>query len=425
MRRSMKSTMRAALAVAVATTVLVAWPIPAGVSGPTRLPRGGAFAQGRAAPAAGPAWLGDDPNDFPIGVWLQDPANAKAYQDIGIHLFIGLWQGPTEDQLGALRAVTMPVIADQNEVGLAHRDDPILAGWLQQDEPDNAQSDGAGGYGPCVGPAVVIACYQAMHANDPSRPVLLNLGQGVAWDTDRPYVGRGSACADQWEQYPEYVKGADIVSFDIYPVTSPYDHLRGELWRVALGVDRLRQWTNGRKPVWNVIETTHIDSTAMPTPHQVRAEVWMSLVHGSTGIFYFAHEWQPRFREAGLLYYPEMRAAVGELNRQIHDLAPVLHRPSLAGAVAVASTDPAVPVDLMVKRSGAWTYVFAVAMRDAPTTATFTFAGPVPHGAVEVIGEDRTLPLAGHSFTDAFAGYDVHLYRVPTAGPLDLPWLSR
>ena len=370
-----------------------------------------------------------DPSFFPIGVWLQDPANAPSYKAIGINLFIGLWEGPTDAQLSALGGAGMPVFADQNAVGLAHRDDPTLAGWLQQDEPDNAQSDGAGGYGPCIDPSVVIARYQAMRANDPTRPVLLNLGQGVAWDEDRPYVGRGSACGAKWGQYPEYVKGADIVSFDIYPVTSPYENIQGQLWRVALGIDRLRAWTKGEKPVWSVIETTHIGSAAMPTPHQVRAEVWMSLIHGATGLFYFAHEWQPSFREAGLLHYPEIRDAVTSLNKEIRDLAPVLNSPTVAGALAVRSANPAVPVDTLVKGHGGWTYVFAVAMRDAATQATFTLpanlARALPGASVEVVGEDRTLRFDGRSFTDAFDGYDVHLYRVPTVAWLGLPWLMR
>ncbi|MFH1566370.1 MAG: hypothetical protein ABIL09_00100, partial [Gemmatimonadota bacterium] len=44
---------------------------------------------------------GDD--YFPIAVWLQDPANAARYQAAGINLYVGLWQGPTEAQLEALR----------------------------------------------------------------------------------------------------------------------------------------------------------------------------------------------------------------------------------------------------------------------------------------------------------------------------------
>ena len=45
---------------------------------------------------------------------------------------------------------------------------------------------------------------------------------------------------------------------------------------------------------------------AKATPHQVKAEVWMSLVHGSRGLIYFVHQFKPRFNEHALLDDPEM-----------------------------------------------------------------------------------------------------------------------
>ena len=44
----------------------------------------------------------DDPAHFPIGVWLQSPSNAEKYKASGINMYVGLWQGPTEEQLDAL-----------------------------------------------------------------------------------------------------------------------------------------------------------------------------------------------------------------------------------------------------------------------------------------------------------------------------------
>ena len=72
-------------------------------------------------------------------------------------------------------------------------------------------------------------------------------------------------------------------------------------------------------------ETIWINSQKGPTPAQVEAEVWMSLIHGSRGIVYFAHEWEPVFREARLLEDAEMLAAVTRINAQIGALAPVLN----------------------------------------------------------------------------------------------------
>src|SRR5438034_8177262 len=64
-----------------------------------------------------------DPSYFPIAVWLQDPKNAAKFHDAGINLYVGLWRGPTEEQLSALKVAGMAVICEQNAVGLAHKAD--------------------------------------------------------------------------------------------------------------------------------------------------------------------------------------------------------------------------------------------------------------------------------------------------------------
>src|SRR5689334_15331146 len=104
---------------------------------------GGAFAAGSQRPSSPfAAWKNGpsaDPAYFPIAVWLQSPKNAPRFKEAGINLFVGLWQGPTEQQLSELKAAGMRVICSQNQVGLKHLDDPIIAGWMHGDEPDNAQ----------------------------------------------------------------------------------------------------------------------------------------------------------------------------------------------------------------------------------------------------------------------------------------------
>ncbi|MBW3622967.1 MAG: hypothetical protein KY468_06100 [Armatimonadetes bacterium] len=356
-----------------------------------------------------------DPGYFPIAVWLQQPKNAPRYQQAGINLYVGLWKGPTEEQLAALKAAKMPVICDQNAVGLAHRDDPTIVGWMHDDEPDNAQpvtdpKTGKRTWGPPVPPSKIVEDYRRIKAKDPTRPVFLNLGQGVANDE---WKGRGPGA--KLDDYKTYVKGADIVSFDVYPVAG-LDRPDGEeyLWYVAKGVSRLREWAGDRKILWNVIETTRIGGEKRPTPAQVRAEVWMSLIHGSTGIIYFVHEFAPAFNEHRLLDDPEMLAAVTEINRQIRALAPVLHRPTVANGAKVTSSDPDVPLASMVKRHDGATYLFTVGMRNAPTEGAFEIPG-ISSGEVEVIGENRTLALREGRFQDAFRPYDVHLYRIRRA----------
>jgi hypothetical protein len=351
---------------------------------------------------------------FPIAVWLQSPAKAQRYRDAGFNLYVGLWRGPTDEQLQQLKVVGMRVICSQNRVGLAHRNDPTIVAWMHGDEPDNAQSLGAGkGYGPPILPEKIVESYNRIKAADPNRPVLLNLGQGVAWDN---YIGRGVR-RNHPEDYPEYVKGCDIASFDIYPAAHDNPAIAGNLWYVAHGVERLKQWAQGR-PVWNCIECTRINNKQQhkATPQQVRCEVWMSLIHGSMGIIYFVHEWQPKFDESALLSDPEMLAAVTQINQQIAALAPVLNSPTLPDAAKVSSSNPAVPVATMVKQQGGAVYVFAVTMREGPTRATFAVQGLSGAGSVEVLGEQRTLDSKDGVFADDFPSWGVHLYRIAPGG---------
>ena len=305
----------------------------------------------------------------------------------------------------------MQVICDQNAVGLAHKDDPTIVGWMHGDEPDNAQElPGGKGYGPPISPAKIFADYEAVRKADPTRPVLLNLGQGVAWDG---WYGRGvRANHPRGLRRVPIVKGCDIVSFDIYPVASRRRGGQDKLDFVALGVERLVKWTEGRKIVWNCIECTRIGGTGKATPKQVKAEVWMSLVHGSQGIIYFVHQFKPSFNEHALLDDPEMLAAVTAINKQIHELAPALNSPTVKDALKVESSNKDVPVAAMVKKEGGATYVFAVAMKPGETEAAFTLEG-LPAGAqVEVLGENRKIEPADGKFQDQFRDWDVHLYRV-------------
>ncbi|MEJ5253194.1 MAG: hypothetical protein HPY54_16145 [Chthonomonadetes bacterium] len=358
-----------------------------------------------------------DPSYFPIAVWLQQPRNASRFKQAGINLYVGLWQGPTEEQLNVLHEAKMPVICEQNAVGLRHREDPIIVGWMHQDEPDNAQpvtdpATGRRGWGGPVPPERVVEWYRQIKSRDPDRPVLLNLGQGVANDS---WVGRGTGAHP--DDYFTYVKGADIVSYDVYPVAG----LNSEdlLWYVGKGLERLQLWTrwnestDGRKILWNALECTRISNRERkPSPHHVRAEVWMSLIHGSQGIIYFVHQFEPNFVEAALLEDREMLEAVTEINRQIRELAPVLNSPSIIDGVSVRSSNPDVPVHAMVKRYQGATYLFAVGMRNASTTAEFTLQGVPGRAIAEVLGEGRRITVRQARFEDTFKPWAVHLYRI-------------
>jgi hypothetical protein len=304
----------------------------------------------------------------------------------------------------------MHVICWQNTAGLAHKDDPTIIAWMHGDEPDNAQRiRGEKGYGPPILPSKIIDDYKKRKEVDPTRPVLLNMGQGVAWDQ---YIGRGVR-RNHPEDYAEYVQGCDIASFDIYPACHEHPDVAGKLWFVADGVTRLKNWAGKDRRVWNCIECTHISNpAAKATPQQVKAEVWMSLIRGSQGIIYFVHEFKPQSNSAALLADPDMLAAVTAINKQIHELATVLNSPTIADAASVVFSPAETPVEFLVKRHGTDLYIFAVAMRPAMATATFKLADPAVQLKAEVLGESRSVVIKDGQFRDTLQPWDVHLYRI-------------
>ncbi len=60
--------------------------------------------------------ISSDPNYSPIAVWLQAPRNAERYRRAGINLYVGLWRGPTEEQLQTHKSVGMSTICAQNHL---------------------------------------------------------------------------------------------------------------------------------------------------------------------------------------------------------------------------------------------------------------------------------------------------------------------
>lgn len=377
-------------------------------------PAPSAVAAGDSSPYA--RWrfgLSTNESYFPVAVWLQSPANAARYKAAGINLYVGLWRGPTGDQLAELQRAGVSVICSQSRAGLENKENPVIVGWMHGDEPDNAQARPEGkGYGPPILPDRIAADYERIRAADPTRPVVLNLGQGVAWDN---YIGRGVR-RNRPEDYPEYVKGCDIASFDIYPAVHDNPEVAGKLEFVAKGVERLRDWAGPGRTVWNCIECTHISNPEVKaTPQQVRAEVWMSLIHGSRGLIYFVHQFKPVFKEAALLDDPEMLASVTAINQQIHQLAPVLNSPSIVDGVIVKSSESDAPIALMMKRHGEMTYLFAVNLRNRSTRGSFSGKGWPVRSSIEVLGEARSIKPGEQGFLDDFQPYAVHLYRAKSS----------
>jgi hypothetical protein len=359
-----------------------------------------------------PGTIVKDPDFFPIAVWVQSPSNAAAYKANGINMFIGMWGGLDQKKLNDLKEAEVKVICEQDSFGLSHLNESAIYGWMHGDEPDNAQMNRkTRKYDPCVDPAIIIKSYGEIKKNDPSRPVYINLGQGVSYLN---YIGRGE-CRGDIDKYKistnGYLKGCDIASFDIYPVNNRDAETQNNLWYVPKGIDSLISWSNNSKPVWCWIECTKIAerNPRKPTTSEVKSEVWMALIHGAKGFGYFCHSFVPPEDEAALLHDTIMLKAVKAINNQVTSLAAVLNSPNTYRYATVSSSNTEVPVDFMTKNNGKENYIFAAGMRCGFTTATFNVTSG---NRVEVLGEGRTINITNGKFSDEFSPYGVHLYKI-------------
>lgn len=352
------------------------------------------------------------PDFFPVGVWLQNPRHAALYKAFGFNTFVALWKGPTAAQLAQLAEQGMFAVAEPSPEAMALPNAAAVRAWMQIDEPDNAQKLPVGGYGDCMKPDELVRRYQAMKAADPDRPVFLNFGQGVANPT---WVGRGSTCArlDHDAYYSAAAKAGDIVSFDIYPAAEERQpHVKGRLELVAAGVDRLRRWAAPGARVWTFIETTHVKSPEhRPTPAEVRAEVWMAIVHGARGIVYFVHEWKPSFRDDALFRYPEIVREVASINSMIARLAPAIN----GGKPLDVRVEAPTRIATLAREHSGTLYLVAVNMERKASAARLHLPQPWA-GTAFALGEDRVVAADAGALADNFEPYGVHIYRIGPPG---------
>ena len=351
----------------------------------------------------------DDPSFFPVSVWLQPAGPAAAYKAMGVNVYVGgvdSYPRPKDREfLDAIHKHGMFAICPYKKQYVEEKlfEHPAFIGWMFGDEPDNVnQATGQVGRTP----ADLLADLARIRRDDPAHRVYLNLGCGVA---NERFVGRGATD----EQYADYPKACDIISFDVYPCNSIQPNGPDRLHLVAKGIDRLRKWAGPEKKVWCWIEANKISKGEgrAPTPDEVKTQIWMALVHGANGYGFFCHSWAGE-RASVSAIAPEMQAALAPINVEVHKLAPVLNSPTIADAATVKPSMGS-RVDAMVKRHEGATYVFAVNMFRKPEKATLTVKG-LGDATAEVLFENRTLPVKGGAFTDDFVPYAVRRYKLAT-----------
>jgi hypothetical protein len=285
--------------------------------------------------------------------------------------------------------------------------DPDLIAWMHIDEPNNY-------CGTATPLSTLMSEYDTWHAANPSTPIATQLSGG-----DIPGVTHGG-CTDVTDYTGPggFLASADWYANDRYPVSGYYDNgwATLSLLDMTSPVDVLRAWAPDA-PLLAGIECSRINQTdahRSVSPDQMRVEIWLAIVHGVRGIYYFPQlvgnngfAWDGTV-DSVYNREPEMIRQ----NALVTALAPILQGP----------IDPSgVSMTVSGKLQGAWRIAqdgsayFIVVNYDAAAipTAQVTLTGVAPNTTATAYGESRTVPVVGGVITDSFPGYGVHIYIVP------------
>ncbi len=212
--------------------------------------------------------------------------------------------------------------------------------------------------------------------------------------------------------YRTFADLADIISFDHYPVTG-WDKPE-RLPEVGNATAELIRLARPGQPVWTIVEAsdqrlswTPAD-TRGPTPEETAAEVWSAIANGAKGIGYFTIAFNP-FEWNNLT--AEMEEGLRTINGRLTELAPIILSPPAAGAaLEVSATGGEGGIHACRRDHEGRVYVIAVNPTREVLQATFSLGGPAPTGSLDLLYEDRSVPVQGGKFSDEFQPLAVHIY---------------
>ena len=176
--------------------------------------------------------------------------------------------------------------------------------------------------------------------------------------------------------------------------------------------------TGGAPPGTDCVATANLcvvnGNEYRPTPAQVNAETWMSLINGAAGIEYFCHDTSSDFfcmgDAGGGHLAAQTQSNLTYINARIRQFARVLNAPTAGicsmqvldyttgvrstvnacsnGILSMATGNPALPGMALVKRLGKTTYLLAQSDRRSATGAKFQYTLRGLAGKIATIAYD-------------------------------------
>jgi hypothetical protein len=373
--------------------------------------------------------LPDDPGFFPVAVWGSynlTPTNVQRYKDMGINVFNWVANPSDQAQLTNIRNAGLYAIHVSQEQSQWTKG-PESVGYVLNDEEDMSCGPPA-----CDGYSELRTILAGLPRDGRAR--YNNWGKGVIfWESDAnaqrwlngdangPFVDFSSVDIYWFTDDDTCVASQGGVLFDLNRSLTTTECRRASNYgKVIEKMRRLDGLDGKRQPIWNVVEVgTPMSNGKTIQPAQIRAAAWQSIIAGARGIEWFQHSFSgPCTTHYSLLdpCYAAQTQVVTDVGAQIKQLAPVLNAPNVtSGWTAGAS------VKAMVKWSGGHFYVFAGSAENAASVAAFALPC-VGDATATVIGEGRSVRVAGGVFSDVFAdGNAVHIYRIDGGASCGLP----
>jgi len=327
-------------------------------------------------------WVDDRPF-FPIFSWAQCLPTVDRTLEIGVNVFMG----DHCDDLSGLaqaaygRAYLLTPTWRRDLDGL-----PGRLGWFQPDEPDE---------------------YRIPPEQIPEKPVVpgkltfITFTGHFADEMAQPSAEIGGKAA-----YPGYARKADVLGFDLYPLTNYCGHPwidLGSSYRQQRDLVRL----NSGGPTYQWIEVNELQGRCGPvSAAQVRAEIWLAVAGGATGIGYFTHGWPE-----GVWHHfhvaDAVRAELARTSAELQRNAPMLL--SRQGRPWTKSARS--PVKVGVRHYRSKIYLIAVNSSGETASATFGIDAAVD-GRATRLSDGAKLPVAKGRLRDTLGPLAVALYEL-------------
>lgn len=334
-------------------------------------------------------------DSFPSCEAIRDSADAAGYYVLAGSPDTWAWDIPATPEpeiaepmyaADSLNSLVNCFEARDNLIGFANRDEPV---W--------AQSQGLLGD---IDSLHVLETYGQLHSRSPSRVVAMNFA---------PVHASGDAAT--WQADIEgYLDATDVVMFANYPYPAgpgtcqPINVLGYpdcSLDRLPIGMSMMRdEICRPDQPLWAIVQAFK----GIPLK-EMRWEAYSAIIQGATGVFWAGWSWVHALGN-GADTWPVTEQVISEVSSLHAALARYrLHREG------VASLHP--DVDLLeLEESWGGPTLILTAGRNGYTGPATVDVGTLNADWVEVLFENRWIPIVNDRFTDYFDGYEAHVYRV-------------